>query len=82
MKLPSGFRRKAECTRRAENDPLPDTVAVADMAPDEVRAFLRDGTRAAKLATVSADGRPHVVPGELLVRITPTTVIVAQDVAS
>lgn len=32
------------------------------MAPDEVRAFLSDGTRTAKLATVSTDGRPHVVP--------------------
>jgi PPOX class probable F420-dependent enzyme len=32
------------------------------MTADEVRAFLREGTRTAKLATVSADGRPHVVP--------------------
>lgn len=32
------------------------------MTPDEIRAFLLDGTRTAKLATVRADGRPHVVP--------------------
>jgi PPOX class probable F420-dependent enzyme len=28
----------------------------------EIRAFLADGTRTAKLATVSADGAPRVVP--------------------
>ena len=28
----------------------------------EVRAFLLEGTRTGKLATVRADGRPHVVP--------------------
>ena len=32
------------------------------MAPDETRAFLLEGTRTAALATVRADGRPHVVP--------------------
>ena len=32
------------------------------MAPDEVRAFLSEGTRTAKLATVTAGGAPHVVP--------------------
>jgi PPOX class probable F420-dependent enzyme len=32
------------------------------MSPDEVEAFLNYGTRTGKLATVRADGRPHVVP--------------------
>jgi PPOX class probable F420-dependent enzyme len=32
------------------------------MSPDEIRAFLSAGTRTAKLATVRADGRPHVAP--------------------
>ena len=32
------------------------------MTPDEWREFLLEGTRTAKLATVRADGRPHVVP--------------------
>jgi PPOX class probable F420-dependent enzyme len=32
------------------------------MSDAEVRAFLRYGTRTAKIATVSADGHPHVVP--------------------
>src|SRR5690349_20825593 len=32
------------------------------MTPDERRAFLGEGTRTGKLATVRADGRPHVVP--------------------
>jgi PPOX class probable F420-dependent enzyme len=32
------------------------------MGPDEIRAFLSEGTRTAKLATVTADGGPHVVP--------------------
>jgi PPOX class probable F420-dependent enzyme len=39
-----------------------DTEPMADMRPDEVRAFLSEGTRTGKLATVSADGGPHVVP--------------------
>jgi PPOX class probable F420-dependent enzyme len=33
-----------------------------DMTPDEVRAFLSEGTRTGKLATTSADGHPHVSP--------------------
>jgi PPOX class probable F420-dependent enzyme len=33
-----------------------------EMTPDEVRAFLIEGTRTAMLATVRADGRPHVAP--------------------
>ncbi|MGF7234389.1 MAG: PPOX class F420-dependent oxidoreductase [Frankia sp.] len=32
------------------------------MSHDEWRAFLSAGTRTAKLATVRADGRPHVAP--------------------
>ncbi len=34
---------------------------MATLAP-QVRAFLLEGTRTGKLATVRADGRPHVVP--------------------
>ena len=32
------------------------------MTPDETRDFLLEGTRTAALATVRADGRPHVAP--------------------
>jgi PPOX class probable F420-dependent enzyme len=32
------------------------------MTREEALAFLAEGTRTAKLATVTADGRPHVVP--------------------
>lgn len=32
------------------------------MTDDEARAFLLEGTRTGKLATVRADGRPHVAP--------------------
>ena len=32
------------------------------MTHDEWRAFVSEGTRTAKLATVRADGSPHVVP--------------------
>ena len=32
------------------------------MTPDQRRAFLRDGTRTAIIATTRADGRPHAVP--------------------
>jgi PPOX class probable F420-dependent enzyme len=32
------------------------------MSADEVRAFLGDGTRTAKLATVMRSGAPHVMP--------------------
>jgi PPOX class probable F420-dependent enzyme len=32
------------------------------MTDEERRCFLSEGTRTAKLATVRADGRPHVVP--------------------
>lgn len=32
------------------------------MTAPEIRAFLTQGTRTAKLATVRADGRPHVAP--------------------
>ena len=33
-----------------------------EMSPEEVGAFLASGTRTAKLATVRADGSPHVAP--------------------
>ncbi len=36
--------------------------AVEIMTPEQVRAFLRAGTRTAKLATTSRDGQPHVTP--------------------
>jgi PPOX class probable F420-dependent enzyme len=32
------------------------------MTPEEYRSFLTAGTRTAKVATVRADGQPHVVP--------------------
>ena len=32
------------------------------MTPQEIGAFLGEGTRTAKLATTMADGRPHVMP--------------------
>ena len=32
------------------------------MTSEEIRAFLLEGTRTAALATVRADGRPHVAP--------------------
>jgi PPOX class probable F420-dependent enzyme len=32
------------------------------MTPEEYRSFLTAGTRTAKVATVGANGRPHVVP--------------------
>ena len=46
------------------------------MSMDEVRAFLATGTRTAKIATVSADGHPRVVPVWLVldgVEGSPTT---------
>lgn len=52
-----------------------------DMKPDEWRAFLTAGTRTAKLATVRADGRPHVAPvwfvldGDSLVFMTAATTV-------
>ena len=33
-----------------------------DMTSEEIRSFLMDAVRTGKLATVRADGRPHVVP--------------------
>ena len=35
---------------------------MSKMTPVEIRAFLLEGTRTGKLATVRADGRPHVAP--------------------
>ncbi len=39
-----------------------DPSRMHEMTADEARAFLLDGTRTGKLATVRRDGRPHVVP--------------------
>jgi PPOX class probable F420-dependent enzyme len=33
-----------------------------DMTPEEIRAFLSQGTRTAKLATTGPGGEPHVMP--------------------
>jgi PPOX class probable F420-dependent enzyme len=33
-----------------------------NMTEDEIRAFMRTGSRTGKIATVRADGSPHVVP--------------------
>ena len=33
-----------------------------ELSRDECRAFLLEGTRAAKLVTTRKDGRPHVAP--------------------
>ena len=41
--------------------PIPALMA-HDMAPDERRAFLLEGTRTGKLAVPRANGAPHVVP--------------------
>jgi PPOX class probable F420-dependent enzyme len=35
---------------------------MAKMSPERIREFLAYGTRTGKLATVTADGAPHVVP--------------------
>ena len=35
---------------------------MAKMSDAEIREFLQEGTRTAKLATTRPDGRPHVVP--------------------
>jgi PPOX class probable F420-dependent enzyme len=40
----------------------PTEAPMRSMTHDETRAFLLAGTRTAKLATVRADGRPHVAP--------------------
>lgn len=57
------------------------------MTPDEVRAFLSHGTRTGKLATVRADGRPHVAPiwfildGDTLVFNTHVDTVKAKNLA-
>ncbi|MFG1811543.1 PPOX class F420-dependent oxidoreductase [Streptomyces sp. NPDC049040] len=52
-----------------------------EMTEDEWRAFISEGTRTGKLATVRADGSPHVVPmwflldgGDLVFTTEDTTV--------
>ena len=55
------------------------------MPPDEYRAFLLERPRTAKLATVRADGRPHVAPiwfdldGDVLVFTTWHTTVKATN---
>ena len=55
------------------------------MTPDEYRAFLLERPRTAKLATVRADGRPHVAPvwfdldGDMLVFTTWQTTVKAAN---
>lgn len=39
-----------------------DAAGMATMTPEQRRAFLSEGTRTGKLATVRRDGRPHVAP--------------------
>jgi len=51
------------------------------MTPEEYRSFLTAGTRTTKVATVGADGRPHVVPiwfvldGDTVVFFTKSNVV-------
>jgi PPOX class probable F420-dependent enzyme len=55
------------------------------MTASEARSFVAAGTRTAKLATVRADGRPHVVPvwfcldGDLLVFSTSSASVKARN---
>jgi PPOX class probable F420-dependent enzyme len=42
-------------------------ATMATMSESEIRAFLLEGTRTAKLATIRKDGRPHVAPVWFLV---------------
>ena len=55
------------------------------MTPKEYADFLMDGTRTAKLATVRADGRPHIAPvwfvldGETIVFTTWHTTVKAKN---
>jgi PPOX class probable F420-dependent enzyme len=56
------------------------------MTADEYRAFLRERPRTAKLATVRADGRPHIAPiwfdldGDALVFTTWHTTVKAANI--
>src|SRR5215470_7020662 len=50
-------RRVARAVRTAQDGPM-----AQQMTEDEWRAFLSEGTRTGKLATVRADGSPHVAP--------------------
>lgn len=51
-----------------------------EMTGDGYRRFLTDRPRTAKVATEEF-GQRNGVPGELLVRITPTKIIAAADIA-
>src|SRR5579864_6578508 len=73
----------SRCSPPAASSPGSTTTTGADLAmattmtADEIRDFLLRGTRTAKLATVMADGTPHVAPvwfvldGEQVVFTTP-----------
>lgn len=56
------------------------------LSPEETRAFLLSGTRTGKLATVRADGRPHIAPiwfdldGDTLVFTTWHTTVKAANI--
>lgn len=41
---------------------LDETRPMTPMTPDDVVAFMREGSRTGKLAVTRADGRPHVTP--------------------
>lgn len=57
------------------------------MSDEERRAFLSEGTRTAKLATVRADGRPHLAPvwfvldGDDIVFMTGSTTVKGRNIA-
>jgi len=59
---------------------------MAKMTPEECRAFLVAQARTGKLATIRADGSPHVVPvwfdldGETIVFTTGETVVKARNI--
>src|SRR6187455_3531301 len=59
--------------------------AMQEMSPAQYRAFLLERPRTAKLATVRADGRPHVAPiwfdldGDMLVFTTWHTTVKAAN---
>jgi len=86
VKLPSGCRRKAECTQRAECDPLPNNEASRTCRHVEVHqtvGFVVDGVRPPRRHHIacSVRGTGEVVPARAeapdqgaLIRITPTHV--------
>jgi hypothetical protein len=55
---------------------------MAQMTEAEWREFVMTGTLTGKLAVVRADGARNGVPGELLVRLRPTSVVAQRDVSA